>query len=725
MKKAIIFSLFSLVLSGLLSAQQQHIRIHNEDNIMYETPISEIDTIHFRSQSSLFNFTDGREVGIPLSQIDSITFTDGSSTPGNNIVYVTFNDHSATIINPFESSGVTSTISNGHVTISSTSDIENIEYSLSGVSAEGSFTISSNEAIFISLNNIQIANSSGAAISVTSNIHTTLQIAGTEINTLSDGTGSSANAAILCNGSLSIEGYGRLTVSGLKKHTISSNSGITVNGGTITIPTSASDGFHCEEFVMNGGFLTVQATGDAIDAGAGTLHINSGIIQITSSAADVKGIKSDDDLTVNGGIITMAISGAQSKGFSSKADIIFNGGVINITTSGAAVLESVGSGYDPSYCTGAKAKGNIIIRDAVINMIGLNSADGGKGLSADEDIHIYGGTITISMAGNGATHLNEEGAQDSYSACCIKSDGNIIIEAGTINCTATGTAGKGIAADGTLTIGVAAADNQHLILNVSTSGERFYVSGYGDDADYANPKAIKCEGDMNVYSGTITIVCSQQDEGGEGLESKSSLYIHGGKIDIQAYDDCINASNHIGISGGTISCLSRGNDAIDSNGTLSISGGLIIANGSGNPEGGFDCDQSTFAITGGIVIGTGGSTSNPTANASSQNSVIYRNATSGSSICIKNSHSEIILLLDIPTISGGGAPGGGPGGGPGGSSQSTILFSDPALVNGSYTLHTGGAISGGTTLNGYNTGGTYSGGSSRTFTINAKVTTIN
>lgn len=72
------------------------------------------------------------------------------------------------------------------------------------------------------------------------------------------------------------------------------------------------------------------------------------------------------------------------------------------------------------------------------------------------------------------------------------------------------------------------------------------------------------------------------------------------------YDDCMNASNSIVINGGSIYCYSSGNDGIDSNGTLTITGGVVIASGTTSPEDGFDCDQNTFKITGGIVLGIGG-----------------------------------------------------------------------------------------------------------------------
>jgi len=52
-----------------------------------------------------------------------------------------------------------------------------------------------------------------------------------------------------------------------------------------------------------------------------------------------------------------------------------------------------------------------------------------------------------------------------------------------------------------------------------------------------------------------------------------------------------------------------------------------------------------------------------------------------------------------------------------------VVFSDPNLVTGSYTLLTGGKIDGGANFNGYITGGSYSGGSSKSFSIGSSAYT--
>ncbi|MDR1223045.1 MAG: hypothetical protein LBL07_09260, partial [Tannerella sp.] len=111
-----------------------------------------------------------------------------------------------------------------------------------------------------------------------------------------------------------------------------------------------------------------------------------------------------------------------------------------------------------------------------------------------------------------------------------------------------------------------------------------------------------------------------------------------------------------------------------------------------------------FQVNGGIIVGTHGGMS-MTAPAGSQRSVRIQ-AAAGSALGIKNATGDALLLFNIPVISGATA-----------GATVVVVFSDPRLVTGSYTLLTGGNITGGTSVNGYNTGGAYEGGTSKEFTL--------
>jgi hypothetical protein len=675
---------------------------------------------------------DGYETGI-LSNVtvddDALTSLDITLQTiiiNTNAVNIVFSDNDATIDNLPSDGSITATKNGADVTISS-SVTETVEYFISGSTANGSLKIQNNSAVpntlRLTLNDATIASSSKLPpVQITKNEGVTIvELKG--INILSDNISNEENATLINkSGSLEFEGYGKLNISGAAKHAISSGKkNIMVRSGDVNVVSAVADGFHAEAgFEISGGSLNIAASGDGIDAGSGTAVINGGNIQIASSDDDANGVKADGGITVSGGTIDITVTGAQSKGINSKTDITIDNGDISVVTSGATILEATGSGYDPSFCTAIRSDKNITVTGGTIRIESRQTADGGKGLSADGDIVISGGTLSITTAGDGKVYTAETGSPDSYTATCIKSNRNISLLGGKITCSSSGTGGKGVNADGTITIGVAGANNANLLLTVDTSGERFYVSGnsgggqggrpggggggggFGDNGtDYANPKAIKSESNMTINSGTIFINCTQKAVGGEGIESKSTLTINGGNIDIHTYDDCINAVGIV-INNGNIFCAASGNDAIDSNSTLTVNGGLTIANGVRGDGEAFDSERN-IQITGGVIVGTSGNTMSGLAG--TQRSYKLQ-AAAGSAIAIKNQAEDYLLLFNIPVITGAST-----------GASVAVVFSDPRLVSGSYILLTGGSISGGTTVNGYNSGGTYIGGTSKSFTL--------
>ncbi|MDR1895277.1 MAG: carbohydrate-binding domain-containing protein [Prevotellaceae bacterium] len=645
-------------------------------------------------------------------------------TVNGNAVRIVYSGNTATVENLPSDGSITSSVSGADVTVA-TSSGEFTEFVVSGSTSGGSLKIQNNvtapNRIRITLNSAAIVSAGKLPpVQITKNEGVTVvELKG--VNTLSDHSSNEENAALISkSGSLEFEGYGKLNISGVAKHAVaSSKKTVTVLGGDIAVSSAASDGFHAEAgFVQSGGSLNISALGDAIDAGSGTAVISGGNIDITSSADDTKGIKADDNLTVSGGAINIKVSGKQSKGISSKQNIAIISGNITIETSGATVPEPSGSGYDPSYCTAIKADGRITVGGGTITVRSLRSADGGKGLSADGDIVVTGGNINVATAGDGAVYINENGATDSYTSACIKSDANITLTGGVITCASSGSGGKCIVADGTMTIGAAGADDNDLVITAGTTGAKFFVSGSTgggrpggeDNTDYANPKVIKSEGNLTVNSGILRLTGAT--DGGEGLESKATLTVNGGYMEINTFDDCLNAESHIRINGGTIYARATGNDAIDSNGDIAIAGGMLVVQGS---EDGVDSDNTAIQISGGTVISVSGQTMSRFAGTQKYISV---SAAANSGIGVKTGN-DWVLLYQVPAAASGGGQG-SPGGQGGNRGTLTVVISLPQFVGGaSGTLYTGGSISGGnTTAFGYNTGGTYVGGTGKAFTVN-------
>ena len=582
-------------------------------------------------------------------------------------------------------------------------------------------------------------------------------------------TVNSGTIRILDTDSDGIHGSSNLTWNGGTLEIVSAGSDgldisgtITINNGDLTINTTAESQRSIKvtnAFTMTGGSLSCNVTGndckgikgdadinisggtvDVQVSGTGSHGISSDTdvviggtadIPVVSSSQDGKCIKSDGTVLVNGGTLELTHSGDISKGITATNDVTITGGDITITASGSTILENVNNQNVPAYCTAIKSDADITISGGTFHITLPTTNHGGKAISADGNLTINNGDFTITTQGNGASYTVSGSTKDAYTSSCLKCDGNMQILAGNYTLSSSGTGGKGINVGGTLVIGQQGANNDDLILNVTTSGERITVSSGGGGwpgpggggGDYANPKGVKAQGNLTINSGNITVHCTQtQNEGGECIESKATLTINGGNIEAYSVkDDAVNAAQNLTINGGIYYAHSDNNDGTDSNGTMFLNGGLNISNGARQPEEGFDCDNNQFKITGGTSIGTGGGTSNPTQNVCTQPSLKI-NTQQGYAIQILKSDGTVICTYQCPTFTGGGG-GGWPGGGGNGM---VMLFTDPQLQTGqSYTVKYNGTISGGTNWNGYYTGNvTYSGGSQTTVNVNSMVTTV-
>ncbi len=324
------------------------------------------------------------------------------------------------------------------------------------------------------------------------------------------------------------------------------------------------------------------------------------------------------------------------------------------------------------------------------------TADKAKGMKCDGEFHMTSGGIDILTTGNGVYEADEN---DVSGCACIKSDGNLTIDGGTLVLKSTGSGGKGISCD--LDITINGGD-----LSMTTTGQQYVYSSTLD----TSPKALKADNNLTINGGKIT-VSATGGEGSEGLESKNIMTINDGEIIINTYDDALNATNHIAINGGKIFAHATGNDAIDSNGTFEINGGVVIALGARAPEGPFDCDQNTFKVTGGVIIGLGGDSSTPTSSVTTQPVVLLggKSYNNGTYISLDSSDGANLFAFKVPAA----------------FSSSRLVVSNPDMkVGSSYTIKSGVTVTGGNEWQGYVDGGTVNGGSTlSTISVNSMVTT--
>ena len=752
MRKSLI--IIALLLGCIsLNAQEYHMKVFNTAFILYDKDVSTIEEFRFNGEHMFINDDNGGST-LNIRDIDSIVFRQESPHTGDTI-YITYNGNSVTVDNPFADDGVQIHTDGAFVDVESWR--MDVPYVVSGSSDNGRLIYYSMTPFHLTLDNLSLSNPSTVAIAMGVYVPVTLRLKGT--STLADGANGPQVGTMDMPCELTVNGTGTLQITGNAKHAMNIEGPITINSGTIRILGSDSDGIHgSSNLTWNGGTLDIVSAGsDGLDISgnvtiqngdlsinttaetqrgikvSGVFTMNDGSLNINTSGTDSKGIKADNLVYINGGNLTIVNSGDMSKGIKADNDINITGGIINITSSGSTVLESVNNQNVPAYCTAIKCDTDINITGGDFTITLPTSNHGGKGISADGNLTIDGATMTITTQGDGATYTVSGSTKDAYTSACLRSDGNMSILSGNITLNSSGTGGKGINVGddshttSTLTLGTTGGNDDDLILNVTTSGERITISsgggggwppGPGQGGDYANPKGIKSRGNLTINSGTVTVNCTQNNEGGECIESKATLTINGGNIETYSKtDDPINAAQNLTINGGTIYSHSDNNDGIDSNGTLFLNGGFAIANGARQPEEGFDCDNNQFKITGGTHIGTGGATSNPTQNVCTQ-PTLKINTQPGYAIQVLKSDGTVICTYQCPTFTGGGGGGWG--------NNMVMLFTDPQLQTGqTYIVRYGGTISDGTNWNGYYTGNvTYTGGQSTNVNVNSMYTTV-
>ncbi len=406
----------------------------------------------------------------------------------------------------------------------------------------------------------------------------------------------------------------------------------------------------------------------------------------SSSDEDRKGCLFSEGNLIFSGTGSLIVNGNYRHGIATDGYFYMRPGVTVVVQSAAKNAIQVKGDEDDGY--GVYVAGGLIYANV--------SGTAGKCVKTDYNAVIAGGKLDLNTSG-GSEYDSDE--QDTSSPSCIKTDGDLLISGGTISAKSTGTGGKGLKADGALTVSGGT-------VTVATSGAKFVYSS----SMTSSPKGIRADGALSISGGSVSVSVTGKTDGSEGIESKSTISIDGGEVYVYAYDDAINASKSITISDGKVYAYGVNNDGIDSNGTLTINGGLVLSNGTNAPEEGLDTDQSSnFKINGGTVIGTGGSQSSPSTS-SSQWSVIYSgiSASDGLNFCILDSSSSPIMTYTIPRTMNG----------------LYLIYSGSNLTSGTYTVETGGTITGySDSWNGWYKGGTWSGGTSLgTFTASSTVT---
>lgn len=336
-------------------------------------------------------------------------------------------------------------------------------YVLSGTLEDGSIVVDAYDSskIWVRLNGVSVNCTDDACLQIDQADKVFLTLAeGTE-NTFTSGGSYSEDAlsdntggAIFSHDDLTINGSGSLTVTAAYKHGIDVNDSLVITGGNITI-TAPQDGIHVNDsFRFKGASLTIDAGDDAVHSDD-ELYVESGTILITScyegleaitidiAGGDITIYPSDDGINANGSGSAMgfgwsmgfgafrgnkeAFNGEEANGLPDPPDFpagelpsipeemssMFSGNMPQMPEETAQATDGSSSGQEEPYI---RFSGGTL---TIINKTGRDA----DGLDSNGSIYIDGGTILISLLGEGGNCAIDYGSE---------SGGECIVTCGTV-----------------------------------------------------------------------------------------------------------------------------------------------------------------------------------------------------------------------------------------------------------------------------------------------------
>ena len=297
-----------------------------------------------------------------LSEADDVPITDENDSAYND--YVENSSWNKVIAINFQGdrvevngsvSGVVIEPNGAHVTIMNISGP--VKFVVSGTTADGSLKFYGDKRFQLLLNEVSIDNPHGAAINNQGSKSMYVVLADGTTNRLQDGLDyamvdeEDQKAALFSEGQIIFSGKGQLDVTavgrggirsddyirirpGVKIHVncsaldgLRANDGITIDGGVINIETTGAGA----KGVRSGGLMTVNGGRlVAISDGDTRIETVDGVVDTATCAA----LYCDTLMTVNAGIVRLKATGDGGKGINGKHDIIINGGSVEAVATG-------------------------------------------------------------------------------------------------------------------------------------------------------------------------------------------------------------------------------------------------------------------------------------------------------------------------------------------------------------------------------------------------------
>ena len=410
MKRSLLSLAAALLLTGAALPEQataQRLRIHCG-------PTTFVTSAEKAGQMSIAanGMLQLGETSIATTQIDSITVDRETYNP--LAIAVSYSDAGARLTVPCHlKDKLTITVDAAKVGFVQAADLqEEVTYTLSGTSTNGSFAMDGEYKAGLVLNGLTLTNTAGPAIDIANGKRINVTLPAGTTTTLTDGAGGLHKACFFINGHAEFAGAGTLKLTGNTKHAYASDeyTQFKPNFGQLNVLKSVSDGLHVEQYlqVQGGNFTFAKVGGDNIDVSItnnpadslnGQVFIEGGTLTLDVAANDTKGMKCDSLMTITGGTIKATVSGLGTKGISVGTNLL----IAQPTTTATLIDMAVtGTTYMPgdalleSKCRGIKVKGDFTFDGGTIKISATGTKS--KAISVDGDYTYKSGSINCAVS---------------------------------------------------------------------------------------------------------------------------------------------------------------------------------------------------------------------------------------------------------------------------------------------------------------------------------------
>lgn len=515
-------------------------------------------------------------------------------------------------------------------------------YQIAGTLDDGALIVESaeNAKITLVLGGVNIKNSIGAAIQISTADDVTIELSEGTTNVLQSGeevdiatateSEEASGGALQSKADLKIKGKGSLTVLGYLNNGIHCTKDLKIKNGNISV-TALGHGIKGKNSVtVSGGTVTVTSGKDGITSDEteneekGFVTIEDGEIIITSAG---DGVSAETTLTVTGGVISI-ISGGGSANAQQKTDNMRDWWD----------FDNSASDDNSASCKGLKAGKALVISGGSITIDAQDDA-----LHTDGDMTISGGECILSTGDDGAHAALSLTVLDGKITVLTSYEGleanQITLAGGELDITASD---DGINANG-------GSDGFSGGFGGGFGGRRSDMNSQSGDMTPPDNSNMQTPPDGNAPSGNPPTMPGQDAADStttdDTTDKQPVLLITGGKITVNADGDGLDSNGDLRVEGGDITIngpSNGGNGALDigteNGGAGVIAGGTLIALGTSSMTENFGSTSTQCAFL--VTMNSFGAGETITIT-DSQGNVLYTGVT------VKSANSVVFSSADL------------------------------------------------------------------------------